>query len=126
MHNKGYLFLNILVLSTISVSIFSLIMMTMTMVKAKYRERINELDIKIELEARAMQLVNATNVSKKVDQGWIEDGKFYYQVRSIDTHYLIEIKHFEKMEMIYYQIFDNRYTTNSYQYIIYEEGYRGD
>ena len=125
MHKRGYLFLNILVITTISMGVFALIISTVTMIKGHYRKQINELEIKILLEARALQLANATNITKKLDAGWVEDGKFYYQVTKIDNRYMIEIKYYEMMNLVYYQIFDSRYTRSNYEYIIYEEGYRG-
>lgn len=125
MPKRGYLFLNILVITTISMGVFALIISTMTLIKGHYRKTINETEIKILLEARALQLVNATNIAKKLDAGWVEDGKFYYQITKDGGYYQIEIKYYEMMDLVYYQIFDSRYTRSNYQYVIYEEGYRG-
>ena len=126
MHKRGYLFLNILVMTSISMSLFTIIITTMSLTKKHYQARINELEIKTMLEAKAMQIANATKVSTKLDLGWIEDAKFYYRITLVNNKYMVEVKYLEMMDLVYYQIFDSRYTGTSYQYIIYEEGYRGD
>ena len=126
MHKRGYVFLNILVVGALAMGLFSLVLGTMTLIKGHYRAKINELDIKAMLEARAIQLTNTTNLTKKLDLGWVDDDKFSYRVTKENGIYKLEIKYYEVPDLIYYQMFDSRYTRSSYQYIIYEEGYRGD
>ncbi|MBO4667753.1 MAG: hypothetical protein J5666_06505 [Bacilli bacterium] len=126
MHKKGYVFLNILVVCALAMGLFSLVLGTMALIKRHYRAKINELDIKAMLEARAILLTNTTNLTKKLDLGWVDDDKFSYQVTKENGTYKLEIKYYEVPDLIYYQLFDSRYTRSGYQYIIYEEGYRGD
>ena len=121
---KGYLFINLLVICLVTLGLFSVTLSVQAITNKHYREQINQVSIKSMLESRAIYTCNTVNITKKVGLGFIEDSKYYYKVEIVDgAKYRLDIKYYEMMEMVYYQIFESRYTKTSYEYIIYEEGY---
>ena len=122
---RGYFSVNILAICFVIISLFTIVLTIMANIKKSYRAKVNEYEIKCLIEARAMTLASSTNLTTKVGLGYIADNKFFYQVEKIDdTKYKIMIKHFQRDDLIYYQIFSSRYTVkNNYNYVIHEEGY---